>query len=108
MSAAMGGNFWSGFAAGAIGAGSLSGGVGSVVSGGKFWDGFRNGAISASLNHVADMIVQKVKTIRSTREALKHYFEGKGESVKLHPDVKKALLGSKKFIRKFLLMLFDI
>ncbi|MFL0062719.1 hypothetical protein R5O20_08545 [Tenacibaculum maritimum] len=83
MSVAMGGDYFSGFAAGAVGsaighyakiglekagannfwkasgiitAGSLSGGVGSFVSGGKFWDGFRNGAISSALNHVAHMV----------------------------------------------------
>ncbi|MFL0106899.1 RHS repeat domain-containing protein [Tenacibaculum maritimum] len=127
MSVAMGGDYFSGFAAGAAGsaighyakiglekagannfwkasgiitAGSLSGGVGSFVSGGKFWDGFRNGAISSALNHVAHMVQKKIKTIRSTREALKHYFEGEGESVKLHPDIKKALINSKKFNRK--------
>ncbi|WP_407267092.1 RHS repeat-associated core domain-containing protein [Tenacibaculum maritimum] len=127
MSVAMGGDYFSGFAAGAVGsaighyakiglekagannfwkasgiitAGSLSGGVGSFVSGGKFWDGFRNGAISTTLNHVIHMVQKKIKTIRSTREALKHYFEGEGESVKLHPDIKKALINSKKFNRK--------
>ncbi|WGH75910.1 RHS repeat-associated core domain-containing protein [Tenacibaculum tangerinum] len=83
MSSAMGGEFIHGFAAGALGslvssgmeglygdktsdfwraagtitAGSLSGGVGSVITGGKFWDGFRNGAISSSLNHVAHSLL---------------------------------------------------
>ncbi|WP_407265656.1 hypothetical protein [Tenacibaculum maritimum] len=93
MSVAMGGDYFSGFAAGAVGsaighyakiglekagannfwkasgiitAGSLSGGVGSFVSGGKFWDGFRNGAISSALNHVAHMVnnaMQKAKKL---------------------------------------------
>ncbi|MFV0249306.1 MAG: hypothetical protein ACK5H1_10180 [Tenacibaculum sp.] len=91
-------NFWK--AAGTVTTGSLSGGVGSVVAGGKFWDGFRNGAISSSLNHVVHVIQKQSKIIRSTREALKHYFEGNGESVELHSDVKKALLNSKQFVRK--------
>ncbi|QTD36385.1 VCBS repeat-containing protein [Polaribacter batillariae] len=87
MSLAMGGDYFSGFAAGAVGsaighyalkglesagasnfwkaagtitAGSLSGGVGSVITGGKFWDGFRNGAISSSLNHVAHMVKNRL------------------------------------------------
>ncbi|QTD36394.1 hypothetical protein JL193_09500 [Polaribacter batillariae] len=54
-------NFWK--AAGTITAGSLSGGVGSVISGGKFWDGFRNGAISSSLNHVVHIIQKKIEKV---------------------------------------------
>lgn len=99
MSLAMGGDYFSGFAAGAIGsaighyalkglesagannfwksagtitAGSLSGGVGSVISGGKFWDGFRNGAISSSLNHVAHMIQESAKAKKIVKNAKKH------------------------------------
>ncbi|AZJ33789.1 hypothetical protein D6200_14930 [Tenacibaculum mesophilum] len=98
MSAAMGGDYFSGFAAGAvgsvvasgaqaalksasnfwkaagtIGAGSLSGGVGSVISGGKFWDGFRNGAISSSLNHVAHTIQKKITDpLKKHKNKVKH------------------------------------
>ncbi|MFL0121805.1 hypothetical protein V2611_08395 [Tenacibaculum maritimum] len=98
MSVAMGGDYFSGFAAGAVGsaighytklglekagannfwkasgiitAGSLSGGVGSFVSGGKFWDGFRNGAISSSLNHVAHMIQESAKSKKIVKNAKK-------------------------------------
>ncbi|MFL0121794.1 hypothetical protein V2611_08340 [Tenacibaculum maritimum] len=99
MSLAMGGDYFSGFVAGAVGsaighytklglekagannfwkasgtitAGSLSGGVGSFVFGGKFWDGFRNGAISSSLNHVAHMIQESAKSKKIVKNAKKH------------------------------------
>ncbi|WP_243765978.1 RHS repeat-associated core domain-containing protein [Polaribacter cellanae] len=119
MSLAMGGDYFSGFAAGAVGsaighyalkglervgannfwkaagtitAGSLSGGIGSVIAGGKFWDGFRNGAISTSLNHVMHMVknaVQKAKRLvvgiygaggegSGDGSTLKKYVENKG------------------------------
>ena len=72
LSAAQGGNFWSGAAAGgfssgvgsgidAIGGGAtaqwlgggLSGGVGSSLAGGNFWQGAGQGLITAGLNHAA-------------------------------------------------------
>lgn len=72
LSAAQGGNFWHGAAAGAfssavgsgIGAlglsdgwqilgGTLSGGVGSVIAGGNFLQGAIQGAITSGLNHAA-------------------------------------------------------
>ncbi len=39
----------------------MAGGVTSKLSGGEFWDGARNGLISASLNHVAHGIRQKIE-----------------------------------------------
>ncbi|MBJ7880437.1 RHS repeat-associated core domain-containing protein [Gelidibacter salicanalis] len=46
-------------AVGIVGAGSVSGGVGSVIGGGNFWNGVRQGAISSGLNHTAHLIQQK-------------------------------------------------
>jgi RHS repeat-associated protein len=85
MSAFSGGNFGSGLLSGfvgsAIGSGSMklfngaskfvratasiasagfAGGVTSELSGGKFSDGLRNGILSASLNHVAHGISQRI------------------------------------------------
>lgn len=83
MSAAQGGNFWSGALAGGIssgistgagrllknagkvwkavgivGSGSVSGGIGSVLGGGNFWDGVWQGAITSGLNHLAHELFQ--------------------------------------------------
>lgn len=38
-----------------------------------------------------------MKTIRSTNEAKDHYYNGNGETVRLHSDIKDALLNSEKF-----------
>ena len=122
MSAAMGGGYFSGFAAGAIGSlaasgtqgilkgvksgfwkaagtiggGSLSGGVGSVISGGKFWDGFRNGAISASLNHVAHMIQKGIQQ--------KKYSIKGSDGTELNPDGYQI---SNKKLRNSIIGLYD-
>ena len=72
-------------------------------SGGEFWDGARNGLISASLNHVAhgirQRIEQKRKVIDSTKEAIKHYFEGNGEEVELGLKTQKALKKDPDYLR---------
>ncbi len=85
-SAFSGGNFWSGFASGFMGAtvgggtqsllrntnkfvratatiasSGLVGGATSEMAGGEFWGGARNGLISASLNHVAHGIRQEIQ-----------------------------------------------
>ena len=48
-----------------IASAGLAGGVTSKLSGGEFWDGARNGLISASLNHVAHGIRQKIEQKRA-------------------------------------------
>jgi len=69
LSAAQGGNFWSGAASGAFSSltgsaigdnslgqwvgGGLSGGVGSAIAGGDFWQGVGQGLITGGLNHAA-------------------------------------------------------
>src|SRR5690606_15241048 len=98
MSAAQGGNFWSGALAGGIssgistgagrllknagkvwkavgivGSGSVSGGIGSVLGGGNFWDGVRQGAITTGLNHLAHGFQESWKTKMAIRLAKKYY-----------------------------------
>ncbi|MDN3635542.1 hypothetical protein QWY85_12785, partial [Neolewinella lacunae] len=95
ISAAQGGNFLSGAAAGAfssvtgsivgasggsaglqIAAGALAGGVGSALAGGSFWKGAAQGAITAGLNHAAHNLVP----IPYTQKNAEHYFQlGYGE-----------------------------
>ena len=72
LSAAQGGNFWHGAAAGGlssgigsgigalgggdlaqIAGGTLAGGLGAKIAGGKFWHGAVQGAITSGLNHAA-------------------------------------------------------
>ncbi|MDB0600836.1 hypothetical protein PL373_06715 [Tenacibaculum maritimum] len=118
MSVAMGGDYFSGFAAGAVGsaighyakiglekagannfwkasgtitAGSLSGGVGSFVSGGKFWDGFRNGAISSALNHVAHELTKPKDIIRINSKDKTYTVEYTGEDDIIYLDGKKIM-----------------
>ncbi len=47
--------------------------------------------------HVA---FQHITTIRSTRQAWRHYKRGKGTDAKLHKDIRKAALNNKKFKAK--------
>ena len=75
LSAAQGGSFWSGAAAGGLSSGigssisaaggggfeqwvggGLSGGIGSYIAGGSFWDGATQGLISGGLNHATHAI----------------------------------------------------
>ncbi len=89
MSAAQGGNFWSGAASGAlssgmssgasalgigdvgmIGIGGLSGGVGSSLAGGNFWQGVGQGLITSGLNHAAHVGYSAIEAgihVRATR-----------------------------------------
>jgi RHS repeat-associated protein len=84
MSVIEGGNFGSGFAAGAVSSlvssgvqslginnndlknvititsGGLSGGISSSIAGGNFWQGVRQGIITSGLNHVAHKVANKL------------------------------------------------
>ena len=99
-----GGDFWSGAAAGFIGSGTgsllhnakphwqiagsaLSGGLGAELGGGDFWQGAARGGTIAAINHLS----HKLKTIRTTKQAMEHYYAGDGESVNLYRDIRKAL-----------------
>ena len=54
------------------------------------------GGTIATVNH----LFHKLKTIRTTKQAMKHYYAGDGESVNLHRDIRKALINNKKFQAK--------
>ena len=58
--------------------------------------GAAQGGTIAAINHLS----HKLKTIRTTKQAIKHYYAGDGESVNLHRDIRKALINNKKFQAK--------
>ncbi len=103
MSAIEGGNFVSGFAAGAISSlvgsgaqglgikgkdlknvitiasGGLSGGISSTIAGGNFWSGARQGLITSGLNHVAHNVAtlgkSKLKPLSDHKNDLNKVFD---------------------------------
>lgn len=82
-----------------IASSGLGGGLGAAINGGNFFEGFGQGVTVGAFNHALHAI-QREMVIRSTKQAVKHYFNGKGASVLLHKDIRKALLSSKKFKQK--------
>ncbi len=122
MTAMTGGNYWHGFASGAVGsmvasgvgsifgananpwargvamvgAGGLSGGVGSVIAGGNFWDGARNGLISAALNHVAhrglDRIAKAIHVLELKKQQLNNIIGRNSERILIESLLIEALL----------------
>ena len=98
MSSLQGGNFWSGFASGALGSwaasgysilgieqalgetgmlvfSSIVGGISSVINGGDFWKGAYIGLITAGFNHLQ----HKTEEYKFFDRLRRHYSKGNGE-----------------------------
>ena len=82
--------------------GTISGGAGAAISGGNFWQGAVTGMIVSGLNHTLHEVTQpkpKYKVIRNTKEALDHYYNGKGKSVIIGKESTNELRNSPEYQR---------
>ncbi len=77
------------------------GGLTSELTGGNFWEGAAIGVMVSGLNHLKHNVLQggkKANVLRSTREAMSHYFKGNGSPAEIDESSQLELRNSEEYL----------